>query len=319
MVYTSRINVLVKKIIQETPLIKRFLLSPINKAALPSFSGGSHITTFIQSSGLNLQRSYSLCGNPSETQLYQIAIKKQAHSNGGSLYWHNEVKEGFKLQISYPKNYFPLSFKAKHHVFFAAGIGITPFIPMMLDLQSNGKSFELHYAAKSKIDCAFYKRINVLFPSNIYFYFSNEGKRMLPEIMQDQLIGTHVYFCGPQSLIKQFTKKAIDYGYPKTSIHFELFSSQPKLDAKPFEVELHKSGQTFYIPKNQSLLKVLLEAGIKVPFSCQVGRCGTCAIEVLSGEIDHQDYFLSDKEKKDQKTILPCVSRCKSSKLILDY
>lgn len=70
--------------------------------------------------------------------------------------------------------------------------------------------------------------------------------------------------------------------------------------------------------KNQTLLDALLEAGIKAPYSCRVGRCGTCEQKVAEGAIDHYDSFLSEKQKKAQNVILSCVSRAKSGKLVIE-
>lgn len=59
-------------------------------------------------------------------------------------------------------------------MFFAAGIGITPFLAMAADLKAKGKTFELHYAAPSKEQCAFYSYLKEHYPNEIQFYFSNE-------------------------------------------------------------------------------------------------------------------------------------------------
>lgn len=201
---------------------------------------------------------------------------------------------------------------------YAAGIGITPFIPMMIQLQEKGKSFELHYASPAKNDCAFYDWLRSAFSAKVHFYFSKEDNRMTPELMADQFVGTHVYFCGPQSMVNAFAEKAREYGYPKGSIHFELFSMTPNQSAAPFEAILQRSGRVLQVPKEKSLLDALLEAGVKAPYSCKVGRCGTCALNVLNGKIDHQDAFLNEQEKSEENVILPCVSRCKTKQLVLD-
>ncbi|MBV7506631.1 2Fe-2S iron-sulfur cluster binding domain-containing protein [Bacillus sp. sid0103] len=65
-------------------------------------------------------------------------------------------------------------------------------------------------------------------------------------------------------------------------------------------------------------LEALLEAGIKAPYSCRVGRCGTCELNVLEGEIDHYDSFLTEEQKGLQKSILACVSRAKSEEIVID-
>lgn len=308
----------VTDIIQETKTIKRFRLCPVNGEPLPVFSGGSHITTYLRNDDRIIERHYSLVSDPTERHYYEIAIRRDDASRGGSVFWHDQVKAGDRVEITFPKNHFPVSFQARHHVFYAAGIGITPFMTMMADLAKEGKSFELHYAARSKELCAFYDVLQEKYGDHCTFYFSSDenARRMAPETMQDHPIGTHVYFCGPNSMVKQFSEAAASYGYPAKNIHFELFSPPDTGKQVPFRVTLSKS-QEIEVSANETLLEALLNAGIKAPYSCRAGGCGQCEVEVLEGEVDHRDMFFSDEERIGRKFILTCVSRAKSDCLVL--
>ena len=305
-------KVTVNQIIRETPVVKRFLLSASENNELPAFSAGSHIATYIG----DFERNYSLVNGNKNT--YEIAVRREETSRGGSAYWHDRIAEGDQIEISYPRNHFPLSFRAKHHAFFAAGIGITPIMAMMRELSRKGSSFELHYAARSKAECSFYSEIRKHFRSRATFYFSKQNKRLTPQRLFEFPIGTHVYFCGPEPFISQFTSTARSIGYPKSSIHHERFTPKPIPNRQPFQVRLAQSGHELLVPKHKSVLEVLHEAGVKVPYSCRVGECGTCEVEVLKGRIDHYDAFLTEEEKESQETMLTCVSRCSSNKLILN-
>ena len=316
MLKEKTIPVYVKSIAQEAPQVKRFTLAPVEKTLLPAFSAGSHITTYIDGK----ERNYSLTNHPDTRDSYQLAIRLSESSTGGSIYWHQKVKVGTTLRISYPRNHFPLSFKAKHHVFYAAGIGVTPFISMMLELKDKGSSFELHYAAKSKELCAFYDFLQTNFPHQCHFYFSkgNEVKRLRETTLLGHRIGTHVYFCGPDSFMTGFTEAAIRFGYPRSSIHLERFTPPKPKNASPFQVQLTR-GAVIHVEKDQSLLDALLEAGVQAPYSCRVGRCGTCELRVVDGGVDHYDSFLSEEQKNAHNVILTCVSRAKSGKLVIDF
>lgn len=316
MVYGKTLEVIVQKVIRETPAIKRFFLCPADNMRLPAFSSGSHITTYLD----NHECNYSLVNGPCEKNIYEIAVRREESSRGGSVYWHDHIHEGDHVEISYPKNHFPLSFRAKHHAFFAAGIGITPFMAMMAELQGKEGSFELHYAARSEANCAFYQSICRQYPDQSRFYFSkgDHVRRLTTDRLLEQPIGTHVYLCGPESMINQFSDAALSYGYPEGSIHYERFTPKRILNPEPFQVELSKSKRELHVPKDKTLLEVLLEAGVKAPYSCRVGECGTCELEVLAGEVNHCDSFLSENEKKQQDAILTCVSRSCSRKLILN-
>ncbi|WP_282137068.1 PDR/VanB family oxidoreductase [Rossellomorea aquimaris] len=307
------IPVQVRSIHQETPHIKRFTLFHEHHEALPYFSGGSHITTYVELDGQTIARSYSLTNPPGQSAAYQIAIRLNKSSQGGSYYWHERMKEGDTLRVGFPQNHFPLSFKAKHHVFYAAGIGITPFMSMMAELKEEGRTFELHYAAKSREACPFYSFLSETYPEQTHFYFSQE-KRLTDASLWEHRVGTHVYFCGPPSFIEKFTRSALEIGYPSSSVHYERFTPPQSLTWRRFKVEL-TNGQIVHVSEKETLLEALLESGIKAPYSCRAGRCGTCELKVLEGKVDHADSFLNEEERNDHRSILSCVSRAQSGKL----
>ena len=85
-----------------------------------------------------------------------------------------------------------------------------------------------------------------------------------------------------------------------------------------FEVRLHRSGRTIAVPSGESILDILLDAGVNVAFSCTEGVCGTCETKVIDGIPDHRDSFLTDEEKAENSKIMICCSRSKSPVLTLD-
>lgn len=314
--HNAKIKVRIEEAVQETPVVKRFKLVPVT-GQLPRFSAGAHITTYLQAQDQLLERHYSLAGNPRDRDSYTIAVRLSEQSRGGSEFWHTRVKAGDELEISHPKNHLPVSFEAKHHIFIAAGIGITPFMAMMAEMKAAGKSFELHYAAASEPYCPFYSFIRSHYGDHAHIYFSSQSKRMPTRVMWNQPIGSHVYFCGPEAMITQFKQAAQDYGYPRSSIHFELFTPPNQGPCHPFEVELTGSNMVLQVPEDRSLLDVLLEKGVEAPYSCKIGGCGSCEVEVEEGEVDHRDFFLSEQDKKKRKSILTCVSRAKSNRVAI--
>ncbi|HYK74738.1 MAG TPA: iron-sulfur cluster-binding domain-containing protein [Pseudoneobacillus sp.] len=141
---------------------------------------------------------------------------------------------------------------------------------------------------------------------------------MTTNSLLNHMIGTHIYVCGPDSFITSFTEAANGIGYPKSSVHIERFTPTQIKMPSSFQVTL-SSGERVQVSKEQSLLDALLEAGKRIPYSCRVGRCGTCELKVLEGEIEHHDSFLSEEQRKSNHVILSCVSRAKADKLTLDF
>jgi tetrachlorobenzoquinone reductase len=85
-----------------------------------------------------------------------------------------------------------------------------------------------------------------------------------------------------------------------------------------FDVHLQRSGRTVTVPPGESILDILLDAGVNVSFSCTEGFCGTCETKVIDGIPDHRDSFLTDEEKAENSKIMICCSRAKSPVLTLD-
>lgn len=85
-----------------------------------------------------------------------------------------------------------------------------------------------------------------------------------------------------------------------------------------FEVHLAQRNITLTVAPDQSILKALQDAGVDIPFSCSEGICGTCQTKVLEGEPDHWDMYLTPEEQEKGDTIMVCISRCKSPRLVLD-
>jgi phthalate 4,5-dioxygenase reductase subunit len=107
--------------------------------------------------------------------------------------------------------------------------------------------------------------------------------------------------------------------WSSAAVHFEDFgASTPahKPDDKPFTVRLARSGRSFEIPADVSILDVLRAGGIQVSSSCESGTCGSCRTRLLSGEAEHRDLVLTEAEQASN--IMICVSRARSGELVLD-
>ncbi|GAA5344758.1 PDR/VanB family oxidoreductase [Planifilum fimeticola] len=311
------LTVRVARIDIETPVVKRFTLVPVETDRLPPFSAGSHITTFVDFDGQIFERNYTLIGDPGRRDAYEIAIRRSDRSQGRSAGWHDRVRVGDLVRISPPKNHFSLSARARHHVFLAAGIGITPFLSMMAALRTKNGSFELHYAARSRSFCAFYEFIQARYPKS-RFYFSENGTRLTPDVLRGARVGTHVYLCGPAPFIREFSRHAEEIGFPKSNIHAERFTTPTPDNPRPFVALLHRSGREVEVAAHETLLAALLRAGVRVRYACRSGGCGTCEIGVFEGAVDHRDFYLTDEEKASNRSIIACVSRAAGDRLVLD-
>jgi vanillate O-demethylase ferredoxin subunit len=287
---------------------------------LPKYEPGAHIDVHLPN---GLIRQYSLC-SPIDAAHYEIAVLNDPDSRGGSKAMHELVKPGDTLEISEPKNHFPLVEGVKKNLLFAAGIGITPILAMADKLGQTQQDFELHFCARSQEQTAYFERISqASWAENVHFHFSQgdpnnrlDARPLLAKPGDD----VHLYVCGPNSFMDHVLDTASQAGWADTNLHREYFSAEPIDHSadQSFEIVINSSGQVLNVPADGSILNVLEDNGIFIPVACEEGVCGTCVTGLLEGQADHKDVFLTDREKQQMNQITPCCSRARSPRLVLD-
>lgn len=317
----STLSVTVGRKTVEAIDICTFELVGAGGARLPGFSAGSHIDVHLPG---GITRQYSLCNDPAESHRYLIGVLKDPATRGGSKAMHELVNEGDTLQISAPRNHFALAHEARRSLLLAGGIGITPILCMAERLFVAGEAFELHYCSRSRERMAFHDRIRRSgFSSSAAFHFDDgdpDQKLQLDALLGSRQAGTHVYVCGPKGFMDAVLARARARGWPEAQLHYEFFAGAPvkSADDGSFEVKLASSGKVVRIEKDQTVVHALARAGVEVPTSCEQGVCGTCLTRVLEGECDHRDMYLTPEEQAANDQFLPCCSRAKSARLVLD-
>ncbi|CAN7350295.1 PDR/VanB family oxidoreductase [Pseudoduganella sp. LjRoot289] len=300
------------------------LVSP-DGAPLPEFTAGAHIDVHV---GAGLVRQYSLCNPPGERHRYLIGVLRDPDSRGGSKAMHDEVRAGGTLRISAPKNHFPLA-EAASSLLLAGGIGVTPILAMAETLAARGAAFEMHYCARSPERAAFRQRLaDAPFAPQVHFHYDGGGdaqKLDLPALLKRLDRATHIYLCGPAGFIGHVKAVAEAHDWPREQFHLEYFgAAAPAADAaggegeQPFEVRLASSGKVYSVPVGSTVLRVLSDAGVFIPASCEQGVCGTCLTRVLDGVPDHRDLYLDEAEQAANDCFTPCCSRSKTGTLLLD-
>lgn len=299
--------------------IKRFRLVSADSKPLTEFSGGSHVTVAMHGADRMFRNPYSLMGSPSDTSSYQISVLRCEDSRGGSHFMHDKVNVGTELEISEPLNLFPPAKLARKHILVAGGIGITPFMSMMSELDALKADFELHYGVRSLTDGAYCKALTETYGGRIHLYMQDKGELVpLDRILGNQPLGSHMYVCGPKPMIDWALRTAMLAGWPDENVHSEQFSTPPV--GKPFTVKLARSAREITVGGHQSILEALEENGIDAPFLCRGGACGQCETAVAScdGFIEHNDHYLTEAEKASGRKIMICMSRISGQSITLD-
>lgn len=317
-------ELVIRDIQNASPLIRSFSLEPVKAGALPAFEPGAHLK--VQIPELNDPRCYSLIAleqfNGKGPDRYRLGVRLEENSAGGSRYMH-ALKVGDTLKVSGPKNDFPLHAATpgeSRTVLIAGGIGITPIASMAAALHHQGRPYELHYSSRSLEQLAYLQELQQLAGTAVHHYADDTDQRfVLDTLLAGLSTDQHIYVCGPKGLIDAVIEGCKQRGWPADHVHFELFATAAAQEGdQPFEVELRQSGVTLQIPADKTIVDVMEEEGLDPMIDCKRGECGVCTCDVLEGEPDHRDYFLSDSEKAGNKLMQICISRAKTPRLVLD-
>ncbi|MES2187374.1 MAG: PDR/VanB family oxidoreductase [Pseudomonadota bacterium] len=315
----QNLSVFIRGMRLESPAVASFELAPMDGGTLPPFDPGAHVDLFLPD---GQTRSYSLVSRTDDSTGYRIAVKREAQSRGGSAWLHDAARLGIGLEITSPKGDFALADAAGESIFIAGGIGITPLLPMIEKLSVLGRRWSLHYAAPSAEHMAFRHQLGAdarYSGGSVTRYFpGGDGDRMdVRALVAAAPRGAHLYCCGPARMIEEFVAAAADRD-PAT-VHFERFAAAHSAATDGgFTLKLARDGRCLPVPAGKSLLDVLLDAGLDVPYACTQGVCGSCLVPVLGGTPDHRDSFLTDEEKAANRSMLVCCSGSCSELLTLD-
>ncbi|MCI3207360.1 MULTISPECIES: PDR/VanB family oxidoreductase [Pandoraea] len=301
--------------------ICEFELVSVDGSALPAFTAGAHIDVHVADGCV---RQYSLCNAPGETHRYCLGVLRDPQSRGGSVGMH-ALTVGTEIEISAPRNHFPLADSAKHSILLAGGIGVTPILCMAEALAASEASFEVHYCTREPARTAFRDRFaREGIAAKTRLYFDSEGERAdLDAILAQPSGGKHLYVCGPAGFIEAVLARAEAAQWPEGNVHREYFAAPVHESAdgeadRAFQVKLHSSGRVIDVPAGETIVAALAAQGVEVQMSCEQGVCGTCLTRVIDGTPDHRDVYLTDDERAANDQILPCCSRSKSAMLVLD-
>ncbi len=302
---------------QEADGIVALELSPM-EGLLPAAQPGAHIDLCFPDKHA---AQYSLVNGPTETDRYIIGVKREEAGGGVSRHVHDELQQGDEVEISPPKNRFPLRRDSVNTVLIAGGIGITPILSMAKTLSHVNLDFVLHYFVRSESHTAFASDVSTLGQdAKLHVGLSAEQTQdQVSKILEKCEPATQIYVCGPPPMLEMVKRMSGDQGIPEKLLHTEYFENPNTIDlGGAFRVVLSRSDKVLDIPQGKSILNVLQENGIAVPSSCEQGACGTCVVKVLSGNPIHQDVYLTESERRQGNWIATCVSRSDSDELVLD-
>ncbi|MEW2506620.1 PDR/VanB family oxidoreductase [Amycolatopsis sp. NPDC047767] len=289
--------------------VVRLTLRDPDGAAMPAWEPGAHVDLVL---GPDLVRQYSLCGDPADRSVLQVAVLHEPAGRGGSAHVHG-LTGGERLRVRGPRNHFALV-PSPRYLFVAGGIGITPLVPMLAAAEAAGAEWHLLYGGRTRATMAFAAELRERYGDRVELVPQDERGLLDLDAALAAAPGAAVYCCGPEPLLA-----AVEQRCAPDLLHLERFTALPDTGPRDaFEVELAQSGRTVQVPADRSILQVLEESGVPVLSSCQEGTCGTCETGVLDGVPDHRDSVLTGPEREAGDVMMICVSRCAGARLVLD-
>lgn len=305
------------------------------------FVAGQYLTLIADIDGIEVRRSYSICGGEQDA-LLRIGVKR-VKDGRMSNYLPNTLKIGDAVNVMYPAGNFRLEDGSKSYVAFAAGSGITPVLSQIKKTANDGGSYRLFYGNNSEESTMFKQELDALSNDHIsvgYSYTSKGDSRFteatVSAILKENselLKADAFYLCGPQEMIENAKAAITSFGVAPEKIHFELFVAALPEDKKSKKKKAGKSkgavpatvvldGESILLsidPKGDSILDQLLDKGYDAPYSCKGAVCSTCKAKVLEGSARlDANFSLSDKEL-EEGYILTCQAHPTSDTITVDY
>lgn len=321
------------------------------------FLPGQYLTFRKSLAGEELRRSYSICSRRGETPL-EVGIKKVP--DGLFSTWANDaLRVGEELEAMAPMGSFTAALlpgAARHHLFFAAGSGITPVLSLIASILTREPKSRvtLVYGNRSSSSIMFREALEDL--KNLYLgrftllhiltRESQEIDLFNGRIDEDKCAQLFRYWidpeaidlafvCGPQSMMTAVSQVLRDAGLSEQQIKFELFASaqQGRRRRGPGEVGkdsganlcratvlLDGRSRDFEMPKGAlSVLDAAMAEGLDVPYACKGGVCSTCRAMLVEGEVDMDANFALEDYEVRRGYILTCQSYPATDRVVVDY
>ncbi len=311
-----------------------------------NYESGQFLTLVDNSGKHEIRRSYSIISSPALNEPLAIAVKRidngffsrklVDHALTGDQFLTTGAAGFFRL---------PENIEAFNHIyFFAAGSGIAPILSLIKTVLQNYRHIFiiLVYSNPSVESTAFHKLLKNLEHDHprqllVHFLFSSEADlrkaRLNRELLLEFLTINQFdrekilfYTCGPENYMRMIIFLLLEEGFPGENIKKEDFNPGNKKlihrappDKNTYEVTIELSGDRFQFPVHypDSILQAAKKMKLNLPYSCETGKCGSCAALCKSGKVWlSNNEVLTDKDL-DKGLILTCTGHPQMGDVIL--
>jgi ring-1,2-phenylacetyl-CoA epoxidase subunit PaaE len=330
------IKLKIVQIRQETADTKSFVLERVGGPEL-KYQAGQFLTfVFYHYNGEEVRRSYSISSSYELNEPLTITVKRVPNGEF-SRWFFDKTIVGDLLITTGVSGFFTLpqpEKDIKQFVFIAAGSGITPVYALIKTLlyQYPSVTVLLIYSNKSPATTIFYQQLRFIqekFPGNfrIEFLFSSSPDLLRARLsfsLLEALLNKHIttsaekklfYLCGPHGYMQKATIELRRQGVQPADIRKENFVTfMPVL-----RNELNNHRYQFVVQYPVSILAEAKKQGIEMPYSCESGKCGSCAATCVSGKVwmRYNEVLLEDEIKKGR--VLTCTGFPVDGDVIVEF
>ncbi|MDX2308351.1 MAG: hybrid-cluster NAD(P)-dependent oxidoreductase [Hyphomicrobium sp.] len=327
----------------ETHDVRTFHFRPA-APALFRFRPGQFLTFDFEIGGETINRCYTISSPPTRPDTISITVKR--HPGGQVSNWlHDTMRPGMNVKALGPSGEFCHTLKpAEKYLFLSGGSGITPLMSMArthYDLGADADIVFVH-SARTPADIIFRDELGIMAralpgfkplfvvdkPDEAGAWTGPMGFLTLQTLrgLTRDFAQREIYCCGPAPYMANVRQILDGIGFDRAHYHEESFS----FDAAPaeaaaaaplaasdaavesYKIEFSKLGRTIECRADQFILDAAKETGLRLPFACTKGVCGTCKTKKLSGEIEMKHGGGIRQREIDQGMVLVCCGKPKS-------
>ena len=283
---------------------KLITLSSLNEEELPIFKSGNKVSVTLEIDNKFYSKAYTIVSSPSRSfnGIYKIVVINCDDIIDKYLFNNGTVGERCIISNPFGEFYYNKLRDKDNVIAIVSGNGILPIMSMIYSLIDNIDSYKLtvFYTEKFFENILFYEelvKINKKFDNiDIRFLLSKEDmdgcvrgyvtKNMIRDIIQDN--NYSFFLSGTEGMLKYLNKELEELKLPKKLVRYEEYL--PVCNIKKvnvYKLIIFINNEKYEVPcyNNKTIIQSIYESGVYVPSKCNVGSCGFCKSELLSGEV----------------------------------
>lgn len=200
------------------------------KESIQKYRAGQFLfVRFPSDKTLNESHPFTISSAPHEDVL-RVTIKA---SGDFTRHLFDNLQTGMDAVIEGAYGMFDYQTGEQKQIWVAGGIGVTPFLSFIRDMNGNlNHDVDFYYTVRHREEAIFVEEIEAAAEKNPRLkahirFSSTDGSLTVENIMKNaggDIRAHHVYMCGPLPMVQAFEKKFLEAKVPPGNIHYEEFN-----------------------------------------------------------------------------------------------